>query len=284
MDPEELHQKERDAFLDWRRNLSQVEARDNISMTPFEKNLNVWRQLWRVVEMSGEQEKEGEKIAFFLTISGFLDVLVQIVDARDPELFRCEDLANYTKEVGPNKISLLLLNKADLLTVNQRRKWAAYYESIGVKFFFFSAKQVEAPENVEEEDEEHSSFDELDPRDAPGYESEESSEEVMRESPEEATGGPEGFFFFFFENRILSKINFQDIIGRRALITLLAKLKPESKKERLNVGFVGYPNVGKSSTINKLMGEKKVTVSATPGKTKHFQSLFLEDDLCVLDW
>jgi large subunit GTPase 1 len=53
MDPEELHQKERDAFLDWRRNLSQVEARDNISMTPFEKNLNVWRQLWRVVEMSG---------------------------------------------------------------------------------------------------------------------------------------------------------------------------------------------------------------------------------------
>jgi large subunit GTPase 1 len=45
------------------------------------------------------------------------------------------------------------------------------------------------------------------------------------------------------------------------LITLLTKLKPEAKKDqRLNVGFVGYPNVGKSSTINKLMGEKKVWV------------------------
>jgi hypothetical protein len=61
MDADELHQKERDAFLDWRRNLSQVESRDNISMTPFEKNLNVWRQLWRVVEMSGNYHTKKPK-------------------------------------------------------------------------------------------------------------------------------------------------------------------------------------------------------------------------------
>lgn len=34
---------------------------------------------------------------------------------------------------------------------------------------------------------------------------------------------------------------------------------------------VGYPNVGKSSTINAILMTKKVSVSATPGKTKHFQ-------------
>jgi len=34
---------------------------------------------------------------------------------------------------------------------------------------------------------------------------------------------------------------------------------------------VGYPNVGKSSTINTLFQGKKVPVSATPGRTKHFQ-------------
>jgi len=47
-------------------------------------------------------------------------------------------------------------------------------------------------------------------------------------------------------------------------------------RERLSdkfvtVGLVGYPNVGKSSTINTLLENKKVSVSSTPGKTKHFQ-------------
>ena len=40
------------------------------------------------------------------------------------------------------------------------------------------------------------------------------------------------------------------------------------------IGFVGYPNVGKSSTINVLCQAKKVAVAATPGKTKHFQVYF----------
>ena len=39
----------------------------------------------------------------------------------------------------------------------------------------------------------------------------------------------------------------------------------------LNFPQVGYPNVGKSSTINTLFLDKKVPVSATPGRTKHFQ-------------
>lgn len=57
------------------------------------------------------------------------------------------------------------------------------------------------------------------------------------------------------------------------------------------VGMVGYPNVGKSSTINALMGAstlahgvKRVSVGNTPGKTKHFQVCVLcahTSDPCV---
>lgn len=52
---------------------------------------------------------------------------------------------------------------------------------------------------------------------------------------------------------------------------------------KLVVGLVGYPNVGKSSTINSLLGEKKVSVSSTPGKTKHFQTIQLSSTITLCD-
>jgi len=52
---------------------------------------------------------------------------------------------------------------------------------------------------------------------------------------------------------------------------------------KLVVGLVGYPNVGKSSTINSLLGEKKVSVSSTPGKTKHFQTIILSPTMMLCD-
>lgn len=49
------------------------------------------------------------------------------------------------------------------------------------------------------------------------------------------------------------------------------------------VGLIGFPNVGKSSTINALFGSKKTAVAATPGKTKHFQTLFVTPELRLCD-
>ena len=89
--PQQLDERERQALLEWRRGLAVLQESNDLLMTPFERNLEVWRQLWRVIERS--------------------DLVVQIVDARNPLLFRSEDLEKYVKEVDPRKNNLLLVNK-----------------------------------------------------------------------------------------------------------------------------------------------------------------------------
>lgn len=92
-----------------------MQENQSLLLTPFERNLEVWRQLWRTCERS--------------------DLIVQIVDARNPLSFRSEDLAKYVLELNrteigegeqgegtsrPTKKNLLLINKSDLLTQKQR--------------------------------------------------------------------------------------------------------------------------------------------------------------------
>ena len=50
MSADELQALERSDFLDWRRGLAELQEVDNITITPFERNLDFWRQLWRVIE------------------------------------------------------------------------------------------------------------------------------------------------------------------------------------------------------------------------------------------
>jgi ribosome biogenesis GTPase A len=127
---DELHRAEKDAFLAWRREVAALELQygggvsggvEEAAVTPFEKNIEVWRQLWRVVERA--------------------DVLVQIVDARNPLLYRCPDVEAYAGEVNPLKRCLLLVNKADFLTPLQRLAWARCFAAQGTAFVFFSAKR-----------------------------------------------------------------------------------------------------------------------------------------------
>jgi len=67
------------------------------------------------------------------------DIVVQIVDARNPLLFRSIDLENYVKEVDPKKKNLLLVNKADLLSPYQRLEWAKFFRKSDIDYLFFSA-------------------------------------------------------------------------------------------------------------------------------------------------
>jgi large subunit GTPase 1 len=257
--PSALERAEKDSFLEWRRGLAQLQESDDLLLTPFERNLEVWRQLWRVIERS--------------------DLVVQIVDARNPLLFRTEDLERYVREVDAEKRNLLLINKADLMTEEQRRKWAEWFGERGIRFAFYSARlakeamdalkeeedsEEEDLEDVEEEGVEElaEDLDDLDidiRSDSPDHEDD--------PEPEEDGDGDEDP-----RTRILTVHELQSLFLREAPTP---KGHDPLHPTKLVVGLVGYPNVGKSSTINSLLGEKRVSVSSTPGKTKHFQTIHL---------
>ncbi|EDO19435.1 hypothetical protein Kpol_1002p83 [Vanderwaltozyma polyspora DSM 70294] len=245
----ELDRMEKEAFLDWRRQLAQFqESNEDLLLTPFERNIEVWRQLWRVVERS--------------------DLIVQIVDARDPLLFRSIDLEKYVKEIDERKQNLLLVNKADLLTVKQRIAWAKYFTSRNISFTFYSA--LKANEILERQKElgEETSIDHDD-------------DEFYKQINSEIEGED-------LDEDIMDKIKILTIDQLEGLFLSRAPAEPlttplPGQDPLIQIGLVGYPNVGKSSTINSLVGAKKVSVSSTPGKTKHFQTIKLSDSVMLCD-
>ncbi|EGC37624.1 hypothetical protein DICPUDRAFT_76802 [Dictyostelium purpureum] len=245
---EELLELEKEVFYHWRKGIAKLEEEQGLLVTPFEKNAEVWKQLWRVAERS--------------------DLLVQIVDCRNPLLFRCPDLEKYVKEINPNKVNLLLVNKADLLTKLQRKKWAKYFESEGVNFRFFSAHKEQV--RIEKQKQLNRLIEEgsIDPE---IVEMEERKRKELLEQQNESE-----------EDRKIK------IFDREEILEEFLKLQPKPLQDnrynnRVVVGLAGYPNVGKSSTINVLYGEKKVAVAPTPGKTKYVQTIILDEEIVLLD-
>ncbi|KAI3378975.1 hypothetical protein SNEBB_006981 [Seison nebaliae] len=215
---EQLELEEENEFMEWRKKLNEIDriyvdkdSSIHLQMTPYEKNLNVWRQLWRTLELS--------------------DILIQLVDARNPLLFRNADLEDYfdsiSRSLNITKVNILVFNKSDFFSPQQIDEWKFYCESqLKINVIFWSAKVEENTTTT------HQSF--------------------LTDSDE-------------FLERILK-------IYRDQL------KETDMRKKKLTIGMVGYPNVGKSSTINRILGQKKVSVSATPGKTKHIQTFEIVDN------
>ncbi|CAF0762594.1 unnamed protein product [Brachionus calyciflorus] len=350
IDGKTLQLQERQSFLEWRRRFANTQDNEYLSMTPFEKNIEFWRQLWRVIERS--------------------DVVVQIVDARNPLLFYCQDLEKYVKEIDENKINLLLINKSDYLTDRQRLEWLRYFEKVNIKVAFWSAaianekssletieeyekkldenerkrldseisnfssatdepslkEEDEEDESEEEEEEEdlqnssvHNKFGILQDEDEQTDEEnesiveetsetngeseseEQSDEEDLEKTPEPPKPEAKIDIKNVEINRQILKIeeqlkemNITDIEREKCRVlnseelihlfkTIHKHVMDKAKPGCTTIGLVGYPNVGKSSTINSLIKHKKVGVSETPGKTKHYQTIFLDDDLLLCD-
>lgn len=268
--PAELLANEAEEFLKWRRRIASVEEENSMSstiggpmMTPFEKNLEVWRQLWRVVERS--------------------DVVVQIVDARNPLLYYCEDMYRYvTKDMG--RAHLLMLNKADLLSEGMISRWQEYFKEEGLDVIFFSA--FKASVNEETHDSRVVGVKDLIKRlhrcerRAPqthdnqrivvgmcGYPNVGKSStinvllEAVAEIEEEKEQGAH------------SELEKEQVVITNAKSGLHSDTTSESDTDRTEA----------SSQTAPIIHGKRVAVSSTPGKTKHFQTLVLTEEVLLCD-
>ncbi|KAF4668225.1 large subunit GTPase 1 [Perkinsus olseni] len=234
---EKLADMEMDNFLSWRKTLADYEEQQGYILTPFEKNLDFWRQLWRTVERS--------------------DVIFQILDARDPLFYYCGDLTKYVEEVaevqGRSKHSVVLMNKSDFVPKEIRDEWRKYFEEEHPETHleFFSAlhelsKAVKVGETQQQD----------------GDEDEEQEPQELTSADHKAALG-KGI-----------KDDDSDVLTVEGLMDLLKEYAARYD-DKVTIGMVGFPNVGKSTVINALWGAKKVSMSRQPGKTKHLQTLEL---------
>lgn len=257
--PDDLDRREREAFVNWRRELAMIEAaHPGVLLTPYEKNIEVWRQLWRVVERA--------------------EIVVQIVDARNPLLFLSSDLERYVKSLPQKREFMVLLNKADLIPDEIRQRWAAYFRGKGTRYAFWSANAAQAvideeggvPELMEPED----IFADKMRKDA-------KAEALAAEQVIEKVLTRDELFDLFFQLRPQYEEGEEpgaNKAPRWGEVTSVSGARPSAV-----VGLIGFPNVGKSSTLNVLIGEKRAQVSATPGKTKHFQTFRVDREVMICD-
>jgi large subunit GTPase 1 len=167
------------------------------------------------------------------------------------------------------KRPLLLLNKADLLPAPLRRAWASHFDSVGIDYIFWSALAAAEPNG------------------GAGASAAAAAAAPLPGPPPRPAAPRTG-------SRVVGREELLKLLEARAAAAYLGgddadggdedpRFATGAAQRRIVVGLVGYPNVGKSSTLNALIGEKRAGVGANPGKTKHFQTFNISDTLRLAD-
>ncbi|KAK6581163.1 hypothetical protein PZA11_006651 [Diplocarpon coronariae] len=156
----------------------------------------IWNELYKVIDSS--------------------DVVIHVLDARDPLGTRCRSVEKYIKDEAPHKHLIFVLNKCDLVPTGVAAAWVR---------------------------------------------------NLSKDYPTLA-----------FHASITNSF------GKGSLIQLLRQFSSlHSDRKQISVGFIGYPNTGKSSIINTLRKKKVCTVAPIPGETKVWQYITLMKRIYLID-
>ncbi|XP_072211365.1 nucleolar GTP-binding protein 2 [Excalfactoria chinensis] len=173
-------------------------VRDEAQEEIFKKGQSkrIWGELYKVIDSS--------------------DVVVQVLDARDPMGTRSPHVESYLKKEKHWKHLIFVLNKCDLVPTWATKRWVAV---------------------------------------------------LSQEYP-----------------TLAFHASLTNPFGKGAFIQLLRQFgKLHSDKKQISVGFIGYPNVGKSSVINTLRSKKVCSVAPIAGETKVWQYITLMRRIFLID-
>ncbi|RHZ63311.1 hypothetical protein Glove_330g23 [Diversispora epigaea] len=170
------------------------ETRDSVFSKGQSKR--IWNELYKVVDSS--------------------DLVIHVLDARDPIGTRCKSVEQYIKKEAKHKHLIFLLNKCDLIPTWVTTKW------VGL---------------------------------------------LSKEYP-----------------TLAFHASINNSFGKGSLIQLLRQFSNlHSDKKQISVGFIGYPNTGKSSIINTLRSKKVCSVAPIPGETKVWRYITLMKRIYLID-
>ncbi|KAM3613666.1 uncharacterized protein V6R79_003265 [Siganus canaliculatus] len=156
----------------------------------------IWGELYKVIDSS--------------------DVIIQVLDARDPMGTRSKNIETYIKKEKTWKHLIFVLNKCDLIPTWVTKRWVAV---------------------------------------------------LSQEYP-----------------TLAFHASLTNSFGKGSLIQLLRQFgKLHTDKKQISVGFIGYPNVGKSSVINTLRSKKVCNVAPLAGETKVWQYITLMRRIFLID-
>lgn len=162
------------------------------------------------------------------------DVILMVLDARDPQGCRVREVEEQILATGGKKRLIMVLNKIDLVPRDNVQGWIKVIQREFPCVAFKSSTQ---------EGRTHLS------------------------ASSGSVSGSEAF-------------------GADGLLQLLKNYGRSgnlSKKLRVRVGVIGYPNVGKSSLINSLKRSRVCNVGAAPGVTTARQEIHLDSTVSLID-
>ncbi|XP_072746102.1 guanine nucleotide-binding protein-like 1 [Anoplolepis gracilipes] len=260
MTKEQLDIREQRYFTEYLKNITELN-----SLSYFELNLETWRQLWRVLEMS--------------------DILLIIVDIRYPVLMFPPYLYHYvTNEL--QKDMILVLNKVDLAPPALVVAWKEYFRSQYPKlhilmFTSYPTYNLRGNTNNEEGIKKRRRRGKLRMAAEGAQKLLEACKDIVKDKVD-LSSWHEKIQEEMHSEYDLDDINHKDNVTIEKEDTTYFKHE-KYKNGLLTIGCIGTPNVGKSSLMNALMGKKVVSVSRTPGHTKHFQTIYLTKTVCLCD-